>query len=1094
MWQDQQILQELVNGGTCLGGLLRWIPGMHQAGKGRVTCLSKLHHWIKLLGYWRCRFNRTATNLSPKENLYIPMEDLTGIVSRMADAFASLMDFQIQNLLDAGAKKEVELLIFERDGGMKATEVRVDPNATVERQVRQDVKKFCQTQRNKKRQRALEEEEEQKHQQDHVVEQGDARLSQPERNDEEFIAQGEFRKNKTLALKMSSTTHQQLPRGREEIVDVDEGGPSRRLTTLNSDDQANKNVSLLMLKKTDMFENVLDDYYAESGSKDMEGGEKEDLVDETTLLIEGQNGRFRNAQKTAIVETVPSKGDLQEFIDLRRERSEQYRREHGTTANMELEVDRENQNYLAYSPAGRVSMYDISGRNSFASKDGTSLEDPSSKQSFSRSSKETVVDLPGANSPNTVAVHAPFNKEEEPSKDANTMFHSSKDHKDGENSKAAPEQQQLQDENIADAAFAGSGGEQLHATKSKSKKKKDHKNPPAAKTKEQDEEAERIKKEHLLARLRERLKEITERDAISGKKREVDLLNRLEDLHYEGELAMEENEELLMYICATLQNFDTLCTAFEDLERLLANWREDILPKILARDRFMAITRARRAKNEEQRLLHFNHGGQDLLPGGDHAGNKNDRRGGRGQENIFEGGPQHSGDLTAKNGKIFDYNRAGRQRDSCVCTGPLDFHDPRDVHLLNPNRRSISNASTYGDDRAEDRRSEVSVFLPEQARADDITANNLQEDGGGPSNPNTRNYTEVQLKALDVTGGLPPLSAETPPTSTDIPCGSNSLILRELESMRKEHGLEHVDLYEDEVRRAGANAGSRPSRHGQIVGRLDHQRRGGPTRGTSAARPTRFGQLHVDQNHCVTLPASSQLMEDDPRTRHAFGLLPTLLSVAAKQKEEAELDRLMLSTNGGAGRGDGAAAQENYMVDPLQVVEDNDKSNYATNAGKIVSPIRKLFRLESNQQSPDRLNGGRAVAAHGPPHDRGQTPCAIFKKQVDATTSNVDRSCINTTRPTDDEFGAMPPALVQGNYEQTTDPDILMNDDTQSIDCQVTYSWRFTHFLGSLSYLLEDWSGLAEQLLRLSLPQDWNTVHQFKKRLIQCRLHSLEWK
>ncbi|CAD7950370.1 unnamed protein product [Amoebophrya sp. A120] len=55
---------------------------------------------------------------------------------------------------------------------------------------------------------------------------------------------------------------------------------------------------------------------------------------------------------------------------------------------------------------------------------------------------------------------------------------------------------------------------------------------------------------------------------------------------------------------------------------------------------------------------------------------------------------------------------------------------------------------------------------------------------------------------------------------------------------------------------------------------------------------------------------------------------------------------------------------------------------------------------------------------------------------------------------------------------------------------KVEYSWEFTHFLGSMSYLHDEWVRFTLHLLHLLLPRDWDTVYQVKLRLEKCRILS----
>eukprot|EP00392_Amoebophrya_sp_AT5.2_P000018 g18.t1 len=182
--------------------------------------------------------------------------------------------------------------------------------------------------------------------------------------------------------------------------------------------------------------------------------------------------------------------------------------------------------------------------------------------------------------------------------------------------------------------------------------------------------------------------------------------------------------------------------------------------------------------------------------------------------------------------------------------------------------------------------------------------------------------------------------------------------------------------------------------------------------------PYKFGSLHVDgHGKTVQLPAEQSLLltTDTRKTRHAFGLLPTLSSVG-------------LNINNGGHDGGG---------------------------------------------QPGNSGTASGATGSGAPHQT-ETPKAQTASQIHGLFRR--KNC--------DTYRSSAKVAHEGRR----------NSMASSVDCQVAYSWRFTHFLGSLSYLLEDWSAFAEELLKLLLPRNWALVRSYKKRLIRCRLNALDWK
>ncbi|CAD7925197.1 unnamed protein product, partial [Amoebophrya sp. A25] len=136
-------------------------------------------------------------------------------------------------------------------------------------------------------------------------------------------------------------------------------------------------------------------------------------------------------------------------------------------------------------------------------------------------------------------------------------------------------QQELRERQVVAAASGTSGG-----TPKKSAVGGDQQNDHGEDEDEEEDEIGKIK--------------YSEKKALQCPEREKFLLGRLQT-------NPAENEELSVYLHTVMTNFETVCASFEALQDLLDNWRLEILPQVVARDRFTAMCKAKRAMQGKQR-------------------------------------------------------------------------------------------------------------------------------------------------------------------------------------------------------------------------------------------------------------------------------------------------------------------------------------------------------------------------------------------------------------------------------------------------------------------------------------------------------------
>ncbi|CAD7950358.1 unnamed protein product [Amoebophrya sp. A120] len=588
-------------------------------------------------------------------------------------------------------------------------------------------------------------------------------------------------------------------------------------------------------------------------------------------------------------------------------------------------------------------------------------------------------------------------------------------------------------------------------------------------------------------------------------------------LQYQGEdqTSGEEviDETVLAYFFVVWHNLDVVCEALAELSQLLADWRENYLPLVIARDE------QRQNLRNAGNIVGFS---ASLLLEEAAAGASTTRT---------TSASSVAAALDGKNKRTLSDDRASTvsdDYDSCAC----------------PFAASELNAG--GGQQEEKKQVQEGVALQ---------ANNLEEDklAGGSTATKGRLLTGSDFYWAKNSDSV---HSTTTGRSTSATVKmlhdeqqdeynaalSTKTLLRNLKAKSTMRGLGKLLAQRDHDFHAQVR---KSFRERQTTTKDAHLWHGGASRSSGRGlEDSDSGQLQTSHTFggLTSWEAARHfdMPEDDsgPPRAEEYGTSAILLDQHKEKSDTTTMNRLQRRlaelkatpsrTVGGAGMLSAASASsrkglsedlfgstssEVVLVDPEDhggpASRDNNKEVGAAAQEQFLSSgtttLRRKEPLSASspsffEKTAERTTTASPLSQHGAsssPHVTFSIPSPLLLHK----TENHGKAAQSDPRPPAKIVPTSSEEFYTANHEDTQheflDPAASSPDPHhgqqqyrpgRSMPNKVEYSWEFTHFLGSMSYLHEEWTLFTLHLTQLLLPRDWETVRDVKLRLEKCRV------